>query len=219
MIERTLVDLVDVVGCDLVLTTGGTGPAPRDVTPEATLAVAHKVLPGFGEQMRQVSLQVRSDRDPVAPGRRRSRPGADHQPARPAEGDQGNARRRLPRGPLLPRPDRRPVHRNERRRLQGVSSEVGRASPAVTATPFPNQPPPYEGCNLYRTDVALQEAVRREGAQDADGDLERWGETLGSAETFALADAANRHPPQASHPRSRRRRASTGSSSIRPGMR
>ena len=72
MIERTLVELVDTVGCHLVLTTGGTGPAPRDVTPEATLAVAHKVLPGFGEQMRQVSLQVRADRDPVAAGRRRS---------------------------------------------------------------------------------------------------------------------------------------------------
>ncbi|MEO6566000.1 MAG: molybdopterin adenylyltransferase [Casimicrobiaceae bacterium] len=57
LIERTLVDLVDSVGCHLVLTTGGTGPAPRDVTPEATLAIAHKVLPGFGEQMRQVSLQ------------------------------------------------------------------------------------------------------------------------------------------------------------------
>jgi len=57
LIERTLVELVDVVGCHLVLTTGGTGPAPRDVTPEATLAIAHKVLPGFGEQMRQVSLQ------------------------------------------------------------------------------------------------------------------------------------------------------------------
>ena len=57
VIERTLVDLVDTVGCHLVLTTGGTGPAPRDVTPEATLAVAHKVLPGFGEQMRQVSLK------------------------------------------------------------------------------------------------------------------------------------------------------------------
>ncbi len=57
MIERTLVELVDTVSCDLVLTTGGTGPAPRDVTPEATLAVAHKVLPGFGEQMRQVSLR------------------------------------------------------------------------------------------------------------------------------------------------------------------
>ena len=57
VIERTLVDLVDTLGCNLVLTTGGTGPAPRDVTPEATLAVAHKVLPGFGEQMRQVSLK------------------------------------------------------------------------------------------------------------------------------------------------------------------
>lgn len=57
VIERTLVELVDVTGCALVLTTGGTGPAPRDVTPEATLAIAHKVLPGFGEQMRQVSLK------------------------------------------------------------------------------------------------------------------------------------------------------------------
>ena len=56
-IERTLVELVDTIGCHLVLTTGGTGPAPRDVTPEATLAIAHKVLPGFGEQMRQVSLK------------------------------------------------------------------------------------------------------------------------------------------------------------------
>ena len=57
VVERTLVELVDTAGCHLVLTTGGTGPAPRDVTPEATLAVAHKVLPGFGEQMRQVSLK------------------------------------------------------------------------------------------------------------------------------------------------------------------
>src|SRR5436309_11613182 len=57
VIERTLVELVDTVGCHLVLTTGGTGPAPRDVTPEATLAVAHKVMPGFGEQMRAISLK------------------------------------------------------------------------------------------------------------------------------------------------------------------
>ncbi|MDI6750954.1 MAG: molybdopterin adenylyltransferase [Pseudomonadota bacterium] len=57
MIEATLIELCDEVGCHLVLTTGGTGPAPRDVTPEATLAVAHKVMPGFGEQMRAVSLQ------------------------------------------------------------------------------------------------------------------------------------------------------------------
>lgn len=56
-ISATLVELVDVQHCDLVLTTGGTGPARRDVTPEATLAVADKELPGFGEQMRQISLQ------------------------------------------------------------------------------------------------------------------------------------------------------------------
>ena len=57
VIESTLVDLVDAKGCHLVLTTGGTGPAPRDVTPEATLAVADKEMPGFGEQMRAVSLK------------------------------------------------------------------------------------------------------------------------------------------------------------------
>ena len=56
-ISATLRELVDEAKCDLVLTTGGTGPAPRDVTPEATLAVAHKVMPGFGEQMRQISLR------------------------------------------------------------------------------------------------------------------------------------------------------------------
>ncbi|MFO6421242.1 molybdopterin adenylyltransferase [Hylemonella sp. W303a] len=55
-ISATLIGLVDA-GCSLVLTTGGTGPAPRDVTPEATLAVAHKEMPGFGEQMRQISLR------------------------------------------------------------------------------------------------------------------------------------------------------------------
>ena len=57
LIEATLKELVDRAGCHLVLTTGGTGPAPRDVTPEATLAVADKVMPGFGEQMRQISLK------------------------------------------------------------------------------------------------------------------------------------------------------------------
>ncbi len=57
VIEATLRELVDRKGCHLVLTTGGTGPAPRDVTPEATLAVAEKVMPGFGEQMRAVSLK------------------------------------------------------------------------------------------------------------------------------------------------------------------
>ncbi|HEY0818546.1 MAG TPA: molybdopterin adenylyltransferase [Rhizobacter sp.] len=57
LISATLVELVDHVKCDLVLTTGGTGPSPRDVTPEATLAIAHKEMPGFGEQMRQISLR------------------------------------------------------------------------------------------------------------------------------------------------------------------
>jgi molybdopterin adenylyltransferase len=57
VIEATLIELCDQAGCHLVLTTGGTGPAPRDVTPEATLAVADRVMPGFGEQMRAVSLK------------------------------------------------------------------------------------------------------------------------------------------------------------------
>lgn len=56
-IETTLKQLVDEEGCGLVLTTGGTGPAPRDVTPDATLAVADREMPGFGEQMRQISLK------------------------------------------------------------------------------------------------------------------------------------------------------------------
>jgi molybdopterin adenylyltransferase len=55
-ISAALCELVDDAGCHLVMTTGGTGPAPRDVTPEATLAVAHKLMPGFGEQMRSISL-------------------------------------------------------------------------------------------------------------------------------------------------------------------
>jgi molybdopterin adenylyltransferase len=57
VISAALIELVDLVGCDLVLTTGGTGPARRDVTPEATLAVATREMPGFGEQMRQISLK------------------------------------------------------------------------------------------------------------------------------------------------------------------
>jgi molybdopterin adenylyltransferase len=56
LISATLRELVDDARCDLVLTTGGTGPAPRDVTPEATLAIATKEMPGFGEQMRRISL-------------------------------------------------------------------------------------------------------------------------------------------------------------------
>jgi len=56
-IEATLKELVDLRSCDLVITTGGTGPAPRDVTPEATLAIADREMPGFGEQMRRISLE------------------------------------------------------------------------------------------------------------------------------------------------------------------
>lgn len=55
-IERTLIELCDEQGCQLLLTSGGTGPAPRDLTPEATMAVADRLMPGFGEQMRQISL-------------------------------------------------------------------------------------------------------------------------------------------------------------------
>jgi len=56
IVERTLRELVDVNACHLILTTGGTGPAKRDITPDATIAVADKIMPGFGEQMRQISL-------------------------------------------------------------------------------------------------------------------------------------------------------------------
>ena len=73
-ISAALCELVDSVGCDLVLTTGGTGPALRDVTPDATLAVADKLMPGFGEQMRQISLNfvpTATWRDRIAVGTKR----------------------------------------------------------------------------------------------------------------------------------------------------
>ena len=128
LIEATLKELVDREGCHLVLTTGGTGPAPRDVTPEATLAVGDKVMPGFGEQMRQISLHyvptaILSRQVGVIRGT-----AADHQPARPAQVDprnpggregrrrQGGGARHLRRRALLHRPDRRPLHRNQRGR-------------------------------------------------------------------------------------------------------
>ncbi len=56
-VRDALIDLVDMIGCDLIVTTGGTGPSPRDLTPEATLAAAPRELPGFGELMRKVSLE------------------------------------------------------------------------------------------------------------------------------------------------------------------
>lgn len=66
----------------------------------------------------------------------------------------------------------------------------------MIATPFPNQPPPFEGRNLFGTDVALQKALCAESTTREYAEVERWGETLGSAETFALADAANDNPPR-----------------------
>ncbi len=92
-ISQALIELVDT-GCALVLTTGGTGPAPRDVTPEATLAVAGRTMPGFGEQMRQISLKF----VPTAILSRQvaviQRPELDPQSARPTQGDRRNAGRR-----------------------------------------------------------------------------------------------------------------------------
>ncbi len=66
----------------------------------------------------------------------------------------------------------------------------------VIQTPYPNQPPPYEGRNLYLADRVLRESISREGAAWSEDALVAWGEALGRAETFALADAANRHPPR-----------------------
>lgn len=66
LIEQKLIELVDQQGCDWILTTGGTGPYPRDVTPDMTLNIADRVMPGFGEQMRQVSLHFCTNRDSVA---------------------------------------------------------------------------------------------------------------------------------------------------------
>ena len=84
-------------------------------------------------------------------------------------------------------------------------------------TPFPNQPPPYADRNLYADDVALQEAVAREGAAWVAEDAMAWGATLGSAQTLALADAANRHPPELRNARRPRRARRRRRRSIRRG--
>ena len=103
-VEAVLRQLCDHDDCCLVVTTGGTGPARRDVTPEATVAVCDKMLDGFGELMRRASLR-QVDRNPLASGGRHTRWIADHQSAGETERD-----RRLPRGgvsgcSLLHRPD------------------------------------------------------------------------------------------------------------------
>jgi len=140
-IEQTLIELCDQAACDLILTTGGTGPARRDVTPEATLAVASKEMPGFGEQMRQISLKfvptailsrqvavIRETANHAAlimnlPGQPKSHQGNP----RRLEGcrRQTTGGRHLCCRALLHRSDRRPVHRDQRWRLQGVSSQIG----------------------------------------------------------------------------------------------
>ena len=128
---------MDAEGCHLVLTTGGTGPAARDVTPEATLAVADKVMPGFGEQMRQVSLQF----VPTAILSRQvgvirkqalilNLPGQPKAIKETLEGVKGRERqdrrqRHFRRRALLHRPHRRAVHRNQRGHREGVPAEVG----------------------------------------------------------------------------------------------
>ncbi|MGY3208415.1 molybdenum cofactor synthesis domain-containing protein [Ewingella americana] len=93
LIEQAISELVDECGCHLVLTTGGTGPARRDVTPDATLAVADREMPGFGEQMRQISLHF----VPTAILSRQvggyPQTGADFESAGPAKVDSGNAGR------------------------------------------------------------------------------------------------------------------------------
>jgi molybdopterin adenylyltransferase len=134
-ISDTLCDLVDAVRCDLVLTTGGTGPALRDVTPEATLAVAHKVMPGFGEQMRQISLAfvptaILSRQVAVVRGKALiinlpGQPKVDRRdPARPARRHTTGARHLRSRA-LLRGPDRRPLHRDRRRGVPGLPAQVG----------------------------------------------------------------------------------------------
>ncbi len=134
IISNTLVALVDA-GCSLVLTTGGTGPALRDVTPEATLAVAHKEMPGFGEQMRQISLRFVPTAILFAPSGRGAGPEPHHQPAWPTQGHRRDSGRpegcgrpaarawHLRRRALLHRPDWRALPGNLRHRVQGVPAQ------------------------------------------------------------------------------------------------
>ncbi len=145
-IEQTLIELCDVAACHLVLTTGGTGPALRDVTPEATLAVAHKVMPGFGEQMRQISLAfvptaILSRQVGVIRGKTLilNLPGQPKaiketlEGAKDADGKPLRARH-FCRGTLLSRPDRRALRRNPRSRGQGLPAEVGNPAAALSQT-------------------------------------------------------------------------------------
>ena len=95
-IELALAELADVERCSLILTTGGTGPAPRDVTPEATEAVCERMMPGFGELMRAKPARS-ADGDPVAPDGGPARPQPHRQPAGQALGDPHLPRRGVSR--------------------------------------------------------------------------------------------------------------------------
>ena len=195
VIERTLIELVDVVGCHLVLTTGGTGPAPRDVTPEATLAVAHKVLPGFGEQMRQVSLKyvptaILSRQVGVVRGRALilNLPGQPKAIKETLDGD-------LPRGAVLHRPHRRPVRRDRRRRCARRSARSrrcgrrrrrdARGEPAAAHAPDRGR-----GIAALRR-VALGALLRRDG--DHGARRLRVGRRHDDAARAALLDRRGRH--------------------------
>jgi molybdopterin adenylyltransferase len=100
VLERELTRMADTSGCGLIITTGGTGPAPRDVTPEATAAVCEKNAPGLrGADARHLA-PLRADRDPLAPDRRHPRPHADRQPAR--AGPRPSAKTWRPFSPAIP---------------------------------------------------------------------------------------------------------------------
>ena len=164
-VRDTLIDLADNIGCDLIVTTGGTGPAPRDLTPEATLAAAPRELPGFGELMRKVSLA----QTPTAIlSRQIGRPSGQvprHQPARQAGGDRALPRRGDARRALLSRSHRRGLYRNRPGAGRGVppqgqvtplshrSRSLFTERPGVSASRGPVRPGRLliRGRGLYRT--------------------------------------------------------------------
>ena len=123
LIKERLKHMIDVLGCDLVLTTGGTGPAPRDVTPEATEAVCEKMMPGFGELMRAASLKY----VPTAILSRQTAGIRGHAlivnlPSQPKAIRVPRAR--ISCDPVLHRLDRRRIYRDRRERDEGLSPET-----------------------------------------------------------------------------------------------
>jgi len=122
-IEAALIALADEARCSLILTTGGTGPAPRDVTPEATEAVCDRMLPGFGELMRLKSLAEVPYRHSLTPGGRHARLEPHHQPAGQTGGDPHLPRRRIRRSALLHRPPWRRAAGDEPPVLHGLPTQ------------------------------------------------------------------------------------------------